>query len=108
MSEDMNNNILDEEEGVIELVDDDGNVVRFEFIDTVEYNGTIYYALVPEIADDQDDAEGTDEFVVLKEVEQDGQYMLTTVDSDEEYQEIGELFLRRFAELADYDEEEEE
>lgn len=106
MSEDMNNTVLDEEEGIIELVDDEGNVVRFEFIDSVEHNGTVYYALVPEITEEQEEAEANDEFVVLKEIEQDGQYLLTTVDSDEEYQEVGEVFLKRFAEYADYEEEE--
>ncbi len=106
MSEDMNNTVLDEEEGIIELVDDDGNVVRFEFIDSVEHNGTLYYALIPEVTEEQDEENASDEFVVLKEIEQDGQYMLTTVDSDEEYQEVGELFLKRFAEMAGYDDEE--
>ena len=104
MSEDMNNAVLDEEEGIIELEDEDGNVVRFEFIDAVEHNGVTYYALVPE----SDEEEGADQFVVLKEQEIDGQSMLATIDSDEEYQEMGEIFLQRFAELAGYDEDEDE
>lgn len=101
MSEDTNNTILDEEEGIIELEDEDGNVTRFEFIDAIEHNGTTYYALVPQT----DDEEVTDEFVVLKEEEIDGQAMLATVDNDEEYSAIGEIFLQRFAELAGYDDE---
>ncbi|MBP1543523.1 MAG: DUF1292 domain-containing protein [Oscillospiraceae bacterium] len=104
MSEDMNNAVLDEEEGIIELEDEDGNVVRFEFIDAVEHNGVTYYALVPE----SDEEDGADQFVVLKEQEIDGQSMLATIDSDEEYQEMGEIFLQRFAELAGYDEDEDE
>lgn len=100
----MNNAVLDEEEGIIELEDEDGNVVRFEFIDAVEHNGVTYYALVPE----SDEEEGADQFVVLKEQEIDGQSMLATIDSDEEYQEMGEIFLQRFAELAGYDEDEDE
>ncbi len=102
MSEDINNTILDEEEGIIELEDEDGNVTRFEFIDAIEHNGTTYYALVPQT----DDEEVADEFVVLKEEEIDGQAMLATVDNDEEYSAIGEIFLQRFAELAGYDDEE--
>ena len=104
MSEDMNNTYLDEEEGIIELEDEDGNVTRFEFIDAMEYEGTTYYALVPE----SDDDEAADQFVVLKEQEIDGEAMLATVDSDEEYSMIGELFLQRFANLAGYDDEDEE
>lgn len=104
MSEDMNNTYLDEEEGIIELEDEDGNVTRFEFIDAMEYNGTTYYALVPE----SDDDEGADQFVVLKEQEINGESMLATIDSDEEYASIGEMFLKRFADLAGYDEDEDD
>ncbi|MGN0686576.1 MAG: DUF1292 domain-containing protein [Oscillospiraceae bacterium] len=104
MSEDINNTFLDEEEGIIELEDEDGNVTRFEFVDAMEYNGTTYYALVPE----SEDEEGADQFVVLKEEEIDGEAMLATVDDDDEYNAIGEIFLQRFAELAGYDDEDEE
>lgn len=103
MNEDMNN-ILDEEEGIIELEDEEGNVTRFEFIDAMEYNGVTYYALVPETDED----EVADQFVVLKEEEIDGQVMLATVDDDEEYSAVGELFLQRFSELAGYEDEEDE
>ena len=101
MSEDINNNILDEEEGVIELEDEDGNVTRFEFVDALEYNGTTYYALVPE----SDEDEAADQFVVLKEEEINGEAMLATIDDDDEYSSVGEMFLQRFAELAGYDED---
>lgn len=104
MAEDMNNAVLDEEEGIIELEDEDGNVVRFEFIDAIEHNGTAYYALVPE----SDDEEGVDQFIVLKEQEVNGEAMLATIDDEEEYSAIGEIFLQRFAELAGFDDEEDE
>ncbi len=99
----MNNTFLDEEEGIIELEDEDGNVTRFEFVDAMEYNGTTYYALVPE----SDDEDSVDEFVVLKEEEVNGQAMLATVDDDEEYASVGEMFLQRFSEFAGYDDEDE-
>lgn len=96
-----NNDItLDEDEGIIELEDEEGNVTRFEFVDRLEQNGTVYYALVPA---DYDEDEGASEFVVLKETVIDGEEMLATVDDDEEYQSIGELFLQRFAELPELD-----
>lgn len=101
MADEMNNALLDEEEGIIELEDEDGNVVRFEFVDAMEHNGVTYYALVPET----DDEEGADQFVVLKEQEINGEAMLGTIDDDAEYAEIGEIFLQRFAEFAGYDDE---
>ena len=64
---DENNELtLDEEEGIIELEDEDGNVSRFEFIDRMEFRGGIYYALVPA---DYDEEEGATEFIILKETE---------------------------------------
>lgn len=104
MADEMNNAVLDEEEGIIELEDEDGNITRFEFVDAVEHNGVTYYALVPESDDDE---EGADQFVVLKEQEIDGEAMLATIDDDDEYSAIGEIFLQRFAEYAGFDDGEE-
>ncbi len=91
---------LDEDEGIIELEDEDGNVTRFEFVDRAELNGVVYYALIPEDYDEEDEAA---EFVVLKEIETDGEAMLATVDDDEEYNAAGEMFLKRFSEAPDGD-----
>ena len=105
MSEDMQNfeneAFLDEDEGIIELEDEEGNVTRFEFVDRAELDGTVYYALIPEEYDENDEAAA--EFVVLKEAVIDGEAMLATVDDDDEYARVGEMFLRRFAELPDLD-----
>ena len=94
------NAYLDEEEGIIELEDEDGNVSRFEFVDRAEMDGTVYYALIPE--DYDEDGDGNAEFV--------GEEMLATVDDDSEYERVGEMFLKRFSELAEevYDEDLEE
>jgi uncharacterized protein YrzB (UPF0473 family) len=91
-----NESFLDEEEGIIELEDEEGNVTRFEFVDRIEYNGTVYYALVPA---EYDEEEGATEFVVLKETVIDGNEMLATVDDDDEYETVGQKFLERFSEL---------
>lgn len=96
-----NEAFLDEDEGIIELEDEDGNVSRFEFVDRAELDGTVYYALIPEVCDDNPEISA--EFVVLKETEIDGEAMLATVDDDDEYQRVGEMFLQRFAELPDLD-----
>ena len=91
-----NDAFLDEDEGIIELEDEDGNVTRFEFVDRAELGGVVYYALIPEDSDDEDTAE----FVVLKEIEsEDGETMLSTVDDDDEYTAAGEMFIKRFSEM---------
>lgn len=96
---------LDEEEGIIELEDEEGNITAFEFVDRIEENGVIYFALVPA---EYDEDEGATEFVVLKQTTIDGEDVLVTVDDDEEYNTIGEKFLQRFAELPGYEDEETE
>ena len=104
----MNENsdaFLDEDEGIIELEDEDGNVTRFEFVDRAELNGVVYYALIPEGSDD----EATAEFVVLKEIESDdGDTMLSTVDDDDEYTAAGEMFIKRFSEMIGGDDTDDE
>lgn len=95
------NAYLDEDEGIIELEDEDGNVTRFEFVDRAEMDGVVYYALIPADYDENDDE--TAQFVVLKEQIVDGEAMLATVDDDDEYNRVGEMFLQRFAELPDFD-----
>ena len=102
----MNNDaFLDEDEGIIELEDEDGNVTRFEFVDRAELNGVVYYALIPEGADDEETAE----FVVLKEIEgEDGEAMLSTVDDDDEYTAAGEMFIKRFSEMIDSEDPDDE
>ena len=96
-----NEAFLDEDEGIIELEDEDGNVTRFEFVDRAELNGVVYYALIPADYDEDDDS--TAEFVVLKEIETEGEAMLATVDDDAEYNAAGEMFLKRFSEAVDED-----
>lgn len=93
---------LDEDDGIIELEDEDGNVTSFEFVDRAELDGTVYYALIPT---DYDDEEEPAEFVVLKEIIVDGEAMLSTVDDDDEYAKVGEMFLKRFSEAPDFDED---
>lgn len=92
---------LDEDEGIIELEDEEGNVTRFVFVDRAELDGVAYYALIPEEYDEN--GEDAAEFVVLKEAVIDGEAMLATVDDDDEYNRVGEMFLQRFSELPDLD-----
>jgi uncharacterized protein YrzB (UPF0473 family) len=63
MAEDF---MMDEElDNTIELMDEDGNAVSFEFLDLVEYDGNNYVVLLPQ--DDDDDG-----MVVILQVEDAG------------------------------------
>ncbi|MCL1867070.1 MAG: DUF1292 domain-containing protein [Oscillospiraceae bacterium] len=94
-----NNEIFDSpgaEDGV-EVVDLDGE--PFAIIGELEHKGATYLALIPYEEDEDEDEDSDLEFVILKESEEDGEHFLATIDDDKFYEEIGEMFLKMFAEM---------
>ena len=95
----------------ISVTDEDGNEFELELVDTLEYNGVTYYALFPAVGEDEETGEPLDvdaddeEFglVIMKSIEEDGEEILSTPDTDEELEEIYNLFMERF-----FEEEEDE
>ena len=61
------------------LIDEDGNEVEFEHIDTVEYNGVTYLAFIPAEISIEEDAE----VVIMQIVEENGEELLEAVEDDE-------------------------
>lgn len=91
------------------LEDEDGNEKVFELLDVMEYQEDTYYALMPYYGEDEDAlAEDDGEFVILKSETIDGEDMLVSIEEDEEFEKIGNLFLERLNEIYDDDDEEEE
>ena len=88
----------------ITVTDEDGNEFELELIDTLEYKGVTYHAMFPTVAEDEEtgepvDVDADDEeygLVIMKVVEEDGEELLSTLDSDEELDEIYQLFMERF------------
>ena len=85
------------DETYIPLDDEEGVTTNFECISSMEYDGAVYYALLPESADDDE----PDEFVVLRGEENDDELLLSSLDDEEENQKIGELFLKALFSLED-------
>lgn len=77
----------------ISITDDEGNEYELELLDTLEYEGQTYMAL---ISADQD--ENSDELIILKTVEENGEELLSTPDDDEELDRIYEMFMDRMLE----------
>ncbi len=92
----------------ITVTDEDGNDLELEFIDALEHNGVQYMAFFPADVPDED-AEGEEqeaEIVILKAVTENGEEFLSTPDTDEELDEVYELFMEQlFADEEDQDEE---
>ena len=79
------------EETYIPLDDEDGVTTEFECIASMEDDGVVYYALLPK-PENEDDV--SDEFVVLKGEEDGDELLFSSIDSEEENERIGELFLK--------------
>ena len=72
---------MSEEDGndFVTLIDEDGNEVEFEHIDTEEYNGVTYLAFIPAEISIEEDAE----VVIMQIVEENGEELLEAVEDDE-------------------------
>ena len=92
----------DEFGNFITLTDEDGNDIELEYVDALELDGQTYMAFFPTVEDDADEA-AAEEFglVILKTVMENGEELLSTLDSDEEIEEIYNLFMERFFEDED-------
>ncbi len=90
----------------ISVTDEDGNEFELELVDTLEHNGITYYAMFPAVSEDEEtgepvDVDADDEeygLVIMKVIEENGEELLSTPDSDEELDEIYNLFMERFFE----------
>lgn len=79
-----------------QIVDLDGD--PFEVIDGICYEGQNYVALVPFTEDDELESEDV-EFIILKVDEEGDETVLSTVDDDALYDEIGEAFIEHLSTL---------
>ena len=76
----------------ITVTDEDGKEVVLEFIDALEYNGQVYQAFFP--AETEDEEEDPDNgLVILKIIHENGEDLLSTLDSEEELDAVFELFM---------------
>ncbi len=91
MSENMNHELDMERENIVELVDEDGNDVRFEHIMTLEHKGQVYICLVP--VDPMEDV-AEDELVIMRiESDDEGNDVYATIEDDAELDEVFEKYL---------------
>lgn len=95
----------------ITVTDEDGNDFELELVDTLEHKGVTYYAMFPAVEEDEAtgeprDVDADDEeygLVIMKGIQENGEELLSTLDSDEELDAVYELFMERF--FQDEDEE---
>ena len=92
----------------ITVTDEDGNEFELELVDTLEHKGITYLAFFPAVESDDEtgepqDVDADDEeygLVIMKSLAGDEE-TLSTLDSEEELEEIYQLFMERFFEEED-------
>ena len=103
MAENKNGMQEQEMDNICYLEDENGDQHKFEVIADCEYKGAVYYAMIPALDSDMD--QEFCEYVILKEIEEDGETTLVEVDDDKEFQEMADIFDDLFDEEIDYDAE---
>lgn len=87
---DENNEELD---NIVILKDEDGNDVKFEFLDLIEYEGEEYVVLLP-----VEESEEADEVVILKleDTDSEDEESYVSVDDEETLNKVFEIFKDKF------------
>lgn len=91
MSEDFGPNF-------ISLTDEDGNEITLEYVDALEHNGQTYMAFFPAMEEGTDEESEDYGLVILKSVTENGEELLSTLDSDDELNEVYDLFMEQLME----------
>jgi hypothetical protein len=88
----------------ITVTDEDGNDIELELLDVLEHKGQTYMAFFPAVPEEEADEDSDDYgMVILKSIQENGEELLSTLDSEEELTEVYDLFM----ELLFQDEDEE-
>lgn len=78
----------------VSVIDENGKEIVLEYVDTIEYNGIIYKAFFPTVDADDENADDDDNgLIILKEIEENGDAILSTLDSDEELNAVYDEFM---------------
>jgi uncharacterized protein YrzB (UPF0473 family) len=88
---------MDEEldENIIVLNDDEGNEVKFEFLDLIKYEEEDYVVLLP-VPDDEDSDDNEVVILKLESTESEDEESYISVDDEETLSAVFEIFKEKF------------
>ena len=79
----------------ITVTDDDGNEFELEHLDTIEFNGNTYLAFFPAVSEDAEENEEEEMgLILMKVVTENGEEILSTLDSEEETEAVYTEFMK--------------
>ena len=84
---DEKDNLTEEESEIIELIDDDGKIIKFKLLDVTEYKGVKYTLL---LAAEESDEIAEDEVVIFRLNEKDE--ILEPIEDEKLLEEVFEFY----------------
>ena len=87
---------------ILTLVDEDGEEKEFEVVDVLDKDGEVYYALTPVVTSENLELDDGD-LIILKVTDEDGEEVLCSVDDDDEYDDVVDIFMDRLSDMYDFD-----
>ena len=85
---------------IVTVIDEEtGEEIELEFIDALEYNGTVYRAFFP-VAVEGDASEDEEEYglIILKAEMENGEELLVQIEDESEINTVYDLFMEQFFE----------
>ena len=92
---------------IVSVIDEDGKEHIFEELDRIETDSGKYVALLPLPENPDSITEDDNELIILKVEDNNGEIYLSPIEDDNEFNEVGQIFEERLAEMFDFDETEE-
>ena len=87
----------------ITVTDDEGNEFELEHLDTLELGGTTYMAFFPAVTEEEQEQDEDLGLIFMKVIVENGEELLSTLDTDEEAEMVYNAFMEELFE--DEDEE---
>jgi putative Holliday junction resolvase len=107
MSMKEESNDYEEDSNIVELIDEDGNTLRYEHVGTIEYKGEWYCFFTPEAsAEESDDEDEGEEVAVFRLVGDEDNETLEIVDDEDLLDEVFAEFCNQYEYAEDADDAE--
>lgn len=88
---------------IISVLDEDNVEHQFEMLDAIETDSDRYLALLPIFDDSEDILDSDGELVILKVINENGEDVLSTIDDEQEFNDVIDMFEERLSQIFDID-----
>ncbi len=90
---------------IVSIIDEEGKEHVFEELDRIETDNGKYIALLPLPENPENITEEDNELIILRVEEENGEAYLCPIEDEAEFNEVGNIFEERLAEMFDFEEE---